>query len=152
MHGAGHVWPPVGTGAPSDYSASEAVWAFFSGLRAAPLNIGTDASVSSIAVKQSGSKRTVITTVSLKEPTMISSTFGTTRTRLASKVYLGNASRFVANLSIPSATKGGTYLVTISIADTYGRKLSVSRRVRVPSPPKPRPKKHKKKPAKPRAH
>jgi poly(3-hydroxybutyrate) depolymerase len=33
VHGAGHVWPPFGTGAPSDYSASEAVWAFLSSHR-----------------------------------------------------------------------------------------------------------------------
>ena len=79
MHGAGHV-AQVGTST-SDYSASEAVWAFFSGLRAAPLTIGTDAGVTTIAVKRSGSKRTVVTTVSLKEPALISATLGATRTR-----------------------------------------------------------------------
>ena len=30
VQGAGHVWPPIGIGAPRDYSASEAVWAFLS--------------------------------------------------------------------------------------------------------------------------
>jgi poly(3-hydroxybutyrate) depolymerase len=30
VHGAGHVWPPYGPGAPQDYSASAAVWSFVS--------------------------------------------------------------------------------------------------------------------------
>ena len=68
VHGAGHVWPPIGTGAPSDYSASEAVWAFFSNLHAAPLTIGKDATAGPIVVKRSGKKRTITATISLKEP------------------------------------------------------------------------------------
>jgi polyhydroxybutyrate depolymerase len=141
VHGAGHVWPPIGTGAPSDYSASEAVWAFFSNLRAAPLTIGRDATAGPIVVKRSGKKRTVTATISLKEPATVTETFGTTHSLIASKVVLAKAGRLLASLSLPTATKGGTYAVSVAVVDSYGRKLTVTHPVRVPSLPKPPPKK-----------
>jgi polyhydroxybutyrate depolymerase len=38
IQGAVHVWPPYGTGAPTNYPTSEAVWAFLSAHRAAPFS------------------------------------------------------------------------------------------------------------------
>ena len=40
IQGAVHVWPPYGTGAPTNYPTSEAVWAFLSAHRAAPFSSG----------------------------------------------------------------------------------------------------------------
>jgi polyhydroxybutyrate depolymerase len=132
VHGAGHVWPPIGAGAPQDYSASEAVWAFFAAHRAAPRTVG--AKLTSVRVMRKGKSRAVVSSFRLGEPVTVVETIARGHRTLLRKVFQlqRGANNVAANLAVPHSVGAGRYTIGVAIGDQYGRKLIVLRSVRLP--------------------
>jgi polyhydroxybutyrate depolymerase len=135
IHGAQHVWPPFGVGAPNLYSASVAVWNFFRAHKAAPTTPG--ARGFSFQADQRGRTRTVVVTFRSTESVIVTETLAAKNRRLTRASFVINqAGRSQVTLTIPPKTKAGTYTVTTTVVDSFGRKLWVTHNVRVPKPAK----------------
>jgi polyhydroxybutyrate depolymerase len=131
VQGAHHVWPPYGVGAPTNYSASLAVWAFLSSHTGAPLSLTTtDAKLMSIRASPSASGRTKLTaTLRVAEPLTIVATLGSSQTppRTTYLTRLGQRTVTVSwSFRIGSRR---SYRVVLTFQDAYGRTRRVGRSV-----------------------
>jgi hypothetical protein len=133
VQGAGHVWPPYGPGAPTNYSASAAIWKFFSNIQAAPTSAGA-VSISSlqVSVQKHRHARTIVASFTLGEAVKIVETLAG-RIPVHGSFSLATSGRPVSQLSVPRGVKAGKYTLTFAISDSYGRTLSLSRTIRLPA-------------------
>jgi polyhydroxybutyrate depolymerase len=134
IHGAAHVWPPYGVGAPQNYPTTEEVWAFLSAHPAARSQLSSsDVKLLSVPVSAAHRTRTVTSKFRVGETLTIDEEIGPTRHPIAHKtfaVHQGAPARL--KLTLPPRTKGGTYQDVFTIRDPYGRELSLTKSIRVP--------------------
>jgi hypothetical protein len=75
----------------------------------------------------------VISSFRLAEPLTVSETLGPHRPRpLRHSFTLLPGSLVQATLSLPSSVKAGTYALMVTLGDSYGRTLTLTRNVHVP--------------------
>ncbi len=142
IQGAGHVWPPYGTGAPQDYPTSEAVWSFLSAHSAAPLSFSaSEASLLSLRVTRVRRSRTAVAKFRLHEPLTVAETIGPHLSRPVRKTFQDkHPSLAQLSLSIPTRVSAGSYNDVIALQDSYGRTRIYTESIRLPSlPPLPKP-------------
>jgi polyhydroxybutyrate depolymerase len=144
IHGADHVWPPYGVGAPQNYPTSEEVWAFLSAHRAAPSHLSaSDAKLLSLRVSLGGRSRAVMSKFRLDETVTIGVQIGTVRDPVARKTFTHrNGAHVPLRLTLPPATKAGSYEAVFTIRDSYGRELVITRTIRVRDAATPRTARH----------
>jgi polyhydroxybutyrate depolymerase len=135
IHGADHVWPPYGLGAPQNYPTSEEVWAFLSAHRAAPKALtSSEAKLLSVRVSLIGRNRTVMSKFRVDEMVTIDEKIGTAGNTVVRKTFTLHAGALAPlRLQLPRAAKAGSYQDVFAIRDSYGRKLSVTRTLHVPA-------------------
>jgi polyhydroxybutyrate depolymerase len=134
IKGGGHDWPPIGAGSPTDYSASAAIWAFFSAHRATPTSISSDAKLTAPPGVHPGAKRTLMSDFHLGEPVAVQETLLAGHRSVATHAArLAKGSSKLAWL-MPGQLQAGRYLLRMVLQDAYGRRLTVSRTVDLPSP------------------
>jgi polyhydroxybutyrate depolymerase len=134
VQGAGHVWPPYGPGAPSNYSASQAIWSFFSNIQAAPTTAAGTVAIRSlqVSVQKRHFKRTVIVSFGLAEPvTIVEMLAGHRLVHASFKLAAGVTAR--SQLPVPRWIKRGRYTLTFAVTDAYGRTLSLTRTFKLPA-------------------
>ena len=134
IHGAAHVWPPYGPGAPLNYPTSEEVWAFLSAHSAAPSHLSSsDVKLLSVRVRVIGRNQAVVSKFHLGEKVTIDEEIGSARNAAARKTFTLDAGAVtVLRLALALRTRAGTYQDVFKIRDSYGRQLTVSRTIRVP--------------------
>jgi polyhydroxybutyrate depolymerase len=134
VQGAQHVWPPYGVGAPQDYPASEAVWAFLSAHTAAPNR--PSASVTSLRVRTVGRKRDLVAKFRLGEAVTLHEALLLRGRTLASKTFrLAAGAGRNTTLVSPQTARAGQYTLSFRCTDSYGRMLTLSRTLKLPKPP-----------------
>jgi polyhydroxybutyrate depolymerase len=137
VQGGVHIWPGprLGAGTPDGrYEASQAIWAFFAGLRAGSLHT-PDARLSSLRVLAGGEASQLVLTLHLGGPVTVHATFTRRGHRVAS-VLRPLARAGTSRLALALARGGGgTYVASIVITDRYGRSLTVKRTVVLPGAP-----------------
>jgi hypothetical protein len=135
IHGAHHVWPPRGPGAPNEYSASAAVWAFLSAHRAASRSLSaSEASVSSVRGRLAGTQLRIRATVRAAEPVTISAMLAPLATGTRAKnIRLTRPGVHTISLdwTLPAGASIGAYSLSLLLRDRYGR----TRRVITPLAP-----------------
>ncbi|MDQ6605515.1 MAG: alpha/beta fold hydrolase [Actinomycetota bacterium] len=133
-----HNWPggPTITAKPDPYSkrysASQAIWAFLSPHTLSPTKLAG----SLLSVKATGGKRrTIAATFQLAESVDVTAALRgrghTFRFRTAA-LRAGAAKQL--RIRVPLSTAGGRYSIKLTIVDSYGRQLTVTRTTRVPKP------------------
>jgi polyhydroxybutyrate depolymerase len=137
VQGGTHMWPGPRLGAATPdgrYEASAAIWAFFAGHRAGSLH-RPDARLTSLRVLTGAEGNKLVLSLHLGGPVTIRSTFSRGGRRVAS-VLRSVARAGTTRLALALAHGGGgTYVARIAIADRYGRSLTVTRTLALPSAP-----------------
>jgi polyhydroxybutyrate depolymerase len=130
VQGAHHVWPPYGTGAPTNYSASQAVWAFLSSHTGAPVSLTTsEAKLMSVRAGASGSGTKFTATLRVAEPLTVVATLGSSQTPRRT-IYLTRLGRRTVTVSWSfHGASGRSYRVVLTFRDSYGRTRRVTRSV-----------------------
>jgi polyhydroxybutyrate depolymerase len=135
IKGGGHDWPPVGAGSPTNYSASAAIWAFFSAHRASPTSLSSDAKLSSPPVVLAVGHRTVVTTFHVGELVSVRETLLLGHRSLATdQTRLDKGTRTVTWV-LSSQIRAGRYALRLVLVDAFGRRLTVTQTIRLPTPP-----------------
>jgi polyhydroxybutyrate depolymerase len=130
IQGAHHVWPPNGLGAPLNYSASEAIWAFLSAHTAAPVSLTTsDAKLLSLRAHTRSSGRTRFTaTLRVAEPLSIVATLGSGSAQRT--IHLTRIGQRTVTVSWSFAVARRSYRVVLTLRDPYGRTRTITRAVK----------------------
>ncbi len=137
IHGGGHDWPPYGDGSPTNYSASAAIWAFFSAHRASPTSLSGDAKLNSVRVVRTGRKRAVVSSFRFGELVGVQETLLAGHRSVASSTTHASKGTFKLTLAVRSQVNSGHYSLQMVLLDTYGRRLTMSRTIHLPKLPKP---------------
>ncbi len=130
LQGAAHVWPPIGAGAPANYSASRAVWAFLSAHRAAPSSLtASDAKLLSLRVRPAAGGRTrLVATLRISEPLTVAASLASRSSPKTIRYYkLGP--RTVTAAWAFSGGSHGHHRVVLTLRDSYGRTRQFTRTV-----------------------
>lgn len=130
VQGAAHVWPPIGVGAPPNYSASQAVWAFLSPHRAAPSSLSaSDAKLLSLRASPASGRRTSFTaTLRVSEPLTVTASLASGSPRKAIHLYKVGPRTVTVAWTFAISTHG-SYRVVVTLRDSYGRTRRVTRSV-----------------------
>jgi polyhydroxybutyrate depolymerase len=132
IEGGGHDWPPYGVGSPTNYSASAAIWAFFSAHRASSTSLSGDAKLSSPPMVRVGDKRTVVSTFRLDESVALHETLLAGHSSVATHTArLDKGTPRVAWV-VPDQLNAGRYSLRLILQDTYGRRLTLTKTIRLP--------------------
>jgi polyhydroxybutyrate depolymerase len=132
LQGAAHVWPPIGVGAPANYSASQAVWAFVSAHRASPSSLSaSDAKLLSLRSYPARGRRTrLIATLQISEPLTVSASLAS---RSKATYFYKLGPRTVTATWTFAVRSRGHRRVVLTLRDFYGRARQVTRSVHLPS-------------------
>ncbi len=133
VSGGTHQWPR------GQYNAAEAIWAFFAAHPGTPTT-APSARLSSLAVRRSGLKRSVRAVFNVPETAVALRVTLTRQGHLvASKALtLARTPNYPLVLQLPVKAPGGRYSLTVSLADSYGRRATVVRTFTVPAQPAPK--------------
>ena len=122
------MWPPYGVGAPTNYSASLAVWAFLSSHTGAPLSLTTsDAKLISIRASPSASGRTKFTaTLRVAEPLTVTATLASGTPQKTIRLYRVGPRTVSVSWTFPAGSQR-SFQVVLILRDAYGRTRRVTR-------------------------
>jgi polyhydroxybutyrate depolymerase len=136
IQGGHHAWPGTYGLAASDpdaqYNASEGIWAFFAAHPWTGSATLPSASLVSLRYKRVGQRRRVLAAFRLAEAvTVTESLTARGRTFVTSTLHLGRSALASPILGVPRKAKRGNYMLEIRVQDSYGRSLSLLRKIRV---------------------
>jgi polyhydroxybutyrate depolymerase len=137
VNGGVHVWPgsPGVPGADAQYDATQAIWDFLSRHQGGS-STTAEATVVSIAVNGRAPRRLRAVVRVGESAVRVHATLTVRGHLVASKtlrVVRGPRRSFV--LSVPRGTRAGRGTLKLAFTDSYGRRLTVTRGVRIPSLP-----------------
>ncbi len=137
IQGGKHVWPsPRVTGPDGQLDAAQAIWSFFAQHPGTSPTIAS-ARLASLRVR-GGPARELRATLSTGDPARVRLRLLTRAGRqLAAKNF--NVARTASvdlRLPVPRRIGRGRYSVSVELTDSYGRRLTIVRSVRLPRPPK----------------
>jgi polyhydroxybutyrate depolymerase len=135
-----HQWPgaPQATGADAQYNAAEGIWSFFAA-HPGPVSLtAPTATVRTLTMKSSGTKRWLSGLVDVRESRVTAKVVlkpigGVKRTTSMALARSTGASRR-ALLQLPANAPAGRYTATVTLADSYGRTSTTTKTVVVPKP------------------
>lgn len=134
VNGGSHAWPgaPGSTGADAQYNATQAVWSFLSQHRGTAVATA-EAQLVSLGVK-GGLPRKVQGVVRVSESAVqVQLTVASHRHTVASKTFnLLQGSRALPVITVPRSVPKGPGTITLTVSDSYGRRLTISRTVQIP--------------------
>ena len=137
IRGGTHQWPgPGARGSDSQFTAAEAVWAFFA---AHPGTSSTHASARllSLRARVHNRDREVRATLGLGSSVQALVTLTAHRRVVVSnRVALPRAAAASLVLLVPRHARRGRYTIKLVFQDAYGRHLTIARTIGVPSPPR----------------
>jgi hypothetical protein len=137
VEGGVHTWPGCSCGfalsnPDAQWDASQGIWAFFAGLHTGSLTNPVAKILTARFVAAGHSQGRVTATFDLGEQVSVKRSLSTDGRTLASRTSLVNPGGQVSVvLSVPRQIKPGSYLLALQITDSYGRKLTVLRKIRV---------------------
>lgn len=141
VKGAGHYWPgSVGIPASdpgATYNAYQAVWSFFSARTAAPMTLPGSLSTLVFRTRQSVVRtrgrarkttvRQVVATFALGEAVKVSAQLlSGTKVVLAKRAPLARGRRTSLVWTLPRRVRPGSYMVALSLVDSFGRRLAIA--------------------------
>jgi polyhydroxybutyrate depolymerase len=136
LQGGHHTWPgcpcnlPV-TDPDRQWNASQGIWAFFSGLSTGSLTTPT-ASLAKLHVTQRRGQRYVQQSFSLGEQVSVHERLSAGRRSVGSTTAsLSAGGRVGLALKVSKHARAGAAKLIIRITDRYGRKLTLTRRLRI---------------------
>ena len=131
VQGAAHVWPPAGVGAPTGYSASQAVWAFLSSRRAAPSSLTpSDARLLSLRASRAPGGGTRLTaTLRVSEPLTVTASLASGSPRRAFYFHRSGSRAVTASWTLAVGAHGH-HRVVLTLRDSYGRTRQLTRSVK----------------------
>lgn len=134
IEGGGHDWPPFGPGAPPDYSASAAIWAFFAAHPADPRPLASEVKLLGAHVQGTSGGRTVVASFSVAESMMAQQVLKSGRTTVAVRRFRLSRPLSKTTWLVPKSLASGRYSLQLALTDFYGRRLVLSRVVVLPPP------------------
>jgi pimeloyl-ACP methyl ester carboxylesterase len=137
VNGGTHVWPGPGTaGADAQYDAAQAVWSFLSVHRSSAVTTA-EAKLVSLHVR-GGHQRKVQAVIRVMESSVqVQVTLTAHGHAVTSKKFtLLQGTRAGLTLPVPSHARQSPATVKFAFLDSYGRRLTVVRSIRIPSLPK----------------